>query len=82
MTKEARGVLNLATGVGTSIGDVVRVALEVAGEPAREIISTGQARGTAIVADYSRTAQLCGWQPRVRLRDGLALLLRGSAVPH
>jgi nucleoside-diphosphate-sugar epimerase len=76
-----QGVFNLSTGVGTSVGDAARLALEIAGETSREILSAGEAKASAIVADYARTRE-CGWQPRVRLRDGLALLLSSSAVQH
>jgi UDP-glucose 4-epimerase len=76
------GIFNLSTGVGTSIGETARLALEIAGEQSRAIVSTGPAQASTIVADCARTAQQCGWQPRVRLRDGLALLLSRPAVQH
>jgi dTDP-glucose 4,6-dehydratase len=78
----AHGVLNLATGIGTSIGVAARVALDLAGEPGREIVSSGRPQNSVTVADYSRTTRVCGWRPRVSLGDGLALLVGRSAVPR
>ena len=78
----AQGIFNLATGIGTSIGETARLALDIAGESGREIVATGSGQASTIIADCTRTAQQLGWHPRVRLRDGLALLLSQSAVPH
>lgn len=77
----AEGIFNLATGVGTSIGDVAHLALEIAGESGREVVATHGGRESTIIARDMRLAQY-GWQPRVRLRDGLASLLSTSPVHH
>jgi len=78
----ARGIFNLSTGVGTSIGATARLALEIAGESSREVVSSVPGPASAIVADYARTEQACGWRLRMRLREGIALLLSRAAVPH
>jgi nucleoside-diphosphate-sugar epimerase len=75
----APAIVNLATGVGTSIGEVARLALELAGETGREVIATGRGRVSTIVASNEDMIQH-GWQPRVALRDGLSSLLRASPV--
>src|SRR5688500_8755806 len=82
--RTAQGVFNLATGIGASIGETARLALDIAGESGREIVATATDSGHAstIIADCARIVQQLGWQARVRLREGLALLLSQSAVPH
>jgi len=76
----AHGIFNLATGVGTSIGETARLALEIAGENGREIVATACGRESAIIADAARMTRQYGWKARVGLRDGLAFLLSTSAV--
>ena len=76
----AHGIFNLATGVGTSIGETARLALEIAGDSDREIVATGCGRESAIIADAERMTRQYGWKARVGLRDGLAFLLSTSAV--
>jgi UDP-glucose 4-epimerase len=77
-----QGIFNLATGIGSSIGETARLALDIAGESGRDIIATHSAQASTIIADRTRIAEQLGWHPRVMLRDGLALLLSQSAVPH
>ena len=76
----AHGIFNLATGVGTSIGEVARLALEIAGESSRGVLATDSGRVSTIVADNTRMTRQYGWQARTRLRDGLAFLLSTSPV--
>jgi UDP-glucose 4-epimerase len=76
----AQGIFNVATGVGTSIGDVAALALEIAGEAGREVVAATTGRMSAIVADRERMAREYRWQPQVGLRDGLAVLLSTSPV--
>jgi nucleoside-diphosphate-sugar epimerase len=69
-------VVNLGTGIGTSIGDVARTALRVAGQEQREVLETTEhATASTLILDYAETTSLCGWTPRIALRDGLARLL-------
>ena len=76
----AQGIFNVATGVGTSIGGVARLALEIAGETGREVAGTGSGRVSTIVARDPRLNRQYGWHPLVGLRDGLASLLSTSPV--
>ena len=80
--RTAQGVFNLATGIGASIGETARLALDTAGESGREIVATDPGHASTIIADCARIVQQLGWQARVRLREGLALLMSQSAVPH
>jgi UDP-glucose 4-epimerase len=76
----AHGIFNVATSVGTSIGDVARLALEIAGETGREIVATRTGGASTIIADDVRMTREFGWKARVGLRDGLAYLLSTSPV--
>jgi UDP-glucose 4-epimerase len=72
----ARGVFNLGTGVGTSVGELARLMLDLAGQPEREVRS--QANGeiaSRIVLDIAGTVAACGWRPRTALDNGVAMLL-------
>lgn len=76
----ATGVFNLGTGVATSVGDMARMALEIAGETDRPVVSeTTKRHGEidAIALDVSATIAAFGWQPTKSLADGLRFLVRG-----
>lgn len=72
-------IYNLGSGVGTSIGDLALLTLELAGQPERGVVSKNQARvASNIVLDYSETTNACGWTPQMSLRQGIASLLTSS----
>ena len=75
------GVVNLGTGIGTSIGDLARLILELAGEPHRLVVA---ARPTGVhsslVLDYSDVTRLCSWQPSTSLAAGVVQLLNPARV--
>ncbi len=57
--------LNLGTGKGWSVTDVIKAAMEVSGHPIKTI--NGQRRAgdpPALVADAARAMQLLGWAPQ------------------
>lgn len=71
------GVFNLGTGAGTSIGSLVSIALEIAGQPGRAVeTKRSSGRQSSLVLDFSDTMAACGWQPKTSLRAGLTHLLR------
>lgn len=74
------GVYNLGTGVGTSIGALANMALEVAGQTERPVkAKVLSGRQSSLILDFSDTTAACGWIPRISLRQGLArLLLQGK----
>jgi UDP-glucose 4-epimerase len=78
MAIERRGpeILNIGTGVGTSIGELARILLELNVAGARVVTAT-QVPGspTKFVLDIEETIQKTGWKPRVDLREGLARLV-------
>jgi UDP-glucose 4-epimerase len=71
----ARGggaVVNLGTGVGTSVNDIFRTLRELLhfeGEPIYEPPRPGEIG--RIYLDASRAREVLGWQPRVTFREGL-----------
>ena len=70
------GVFNLGTGVGTSIGSLVSIALEIAGQSGRAVeTKRSSGRQSSLVLDFSGTMSACGWRPKTSLRKGLAYLL-------
>lgn len=74
--------VNVSTGVGTSVTELVETArrvweqeLDVVSVPARRRASEGH-----LIGRYDRLAEITGWQPRVRLADGLRTLWSEPAV--
>jgi len=71
------GLYNLGTGVGTSIGALASMVLEIAGQYDRPVMgrhSTG--RQSNLILDSSGTTAACGWRPKTSLRQGLTHMLR------
>lgn len=69
-------IFNLGTGLGTSIGSVAELALEIATQPGRLVKakhSTG--RQSSLILDVSNTTFTCGWKPKTSLRQGLTHML-------
>jgi nucleoside-diphosphate-sugar epimerase len=67
-------LLNIGTGVGTSIGGLVRILLELNGTAEREVTAMQPGSPTGFVLDISETTAKTGWRPIVELRQGLAEL--------
>jgi UDP-glucose 4-epimerase len=79
---EMAGVFNVGSGCGTSVLELARTALAVAGQPDRAVIATAPAhRASHLVVDIADTCAAFGWQPTTTLRDGLAALLRPPSDP-
>lgn len=73
------GVLNVGSGRGTSVGDVARLALELADETSRPVIGRISASSpSSLTLDISRTQSALTWSPQIDLRAGLSLLLHGK----
>ncbi len=72
VTQRSPEILNVGTGVGTSIGGLVRTLLELNGTPEREMIATHPGKPTTFVLDIAETTRKTGWAPAIGLRQGLA----------
>lgn len=71
------GILNIGSGKGQSIGDVARLALDVAGQACREIVATNPAGKPSVnVLDVAGTLERIGWSSACSLRDYLQGLAR------
>ena len=65
-------MLNLGTGVGTSVNDIVRALNEVLGtaiEPVHEAPRPGEVQ--RIYLDATRARDLLGWSPAIPFAEGL-----------
>ncbi|MGH7742311.1 MAG: NAD-dependent epimerase/dehydratase family protein [Candidatus Eiseniibacteriota bacterium] len=72
-------MLNLGTGVGTSVNDIVRELNVILGtriEPIYEAARPGEVQ--RIYLDASRAAKSLGWKPRTSFRDGLGQTVEWS----
>jgi len=71
------GLYNLGTGIGTSIGSLACMALEIAGQSDRRVeTKSTTSTQSSLVLDYSQTTQDCGWEPKTTLLQGLNELLK------
>ena len=75
-TGRARGIYNLGSGQGTSVGELARAALAAAGEKHRAVVATMPGdRQSHLVLDASMTVGL-GWHPEASLAEGLAQMVQ------
>ena len=70
-------VINVGTGRGVSIGDLAQTIFQVTGKNARIETDVARVRPEAsevmlLLADARRARELCGWEARVTLEQGLA----------
>jgi nucleoside-diphosphate-sugar epimerase len=66
--------LNLGSGKGRSVEQVVQAAVAASGSPLRPTFDPARFRANesgAVVADVSKAARLLGWSPQVDLGEGL-----------
>jgi len=72
-------IFNLGTGMGTSIDNLARQTLDLAGQSSRRIVSKVNSKSTSsIILDYKQTTLACGWIPKTILHEGLAELVTSS----
>jgi UDP-glucose 4-epimerase len=72
-------MVNLGTGVGTSVNDIVRELKPLTGfrgEPIHEAARPGEVQ--RIYLDASRAKSVLGWTPRTPFREGLAKTVEWS----
>jgi len=79
LDKGSGEMLNIGTGVGTSVLDIVRELNIILGtqiEPIHEAARPGEIQ--RIYLDASRAKQVLGWEPRVLFREGLSRTVEWS----
>jgi UDP-glucose 4-epimerase len=74
------GLLNVGSGVGTGIGELAELVLNVVGQNSRSIIPTNPSDGhSRNILDISETTERLGWKPMGTLADGLRDLAAGPS---
>lgn len=74
-----RQVINIGTGSGTSIRQLVGLIEKVSGHKAQTIVNPSITGGVStLVADTSRARRLLDFKPQITLEEGLALLIKQS----
>jgi UDP-glucose 4-epimerase len=74
-----RQVINIGTGVGTSINQLLRLIEQVTGRKAQIITNPSISGGvSALVADTSRAKKLLDFNPQVTLAEGLTRLIQSD----
>ncbi len=71
------GAMNLGTGVGTSVADLVTLLLVVAGQTDRAA-PTANAAGSSLMLDPGLAQRKTGWRAEISLQNGLRELVHGS----
>ena len=80
---DGAGVFNLASGIGTSVGDLAQLALDIAGQPERRVVAQERHETTSsIVLDVAATTAAFGWVAETSLEQGLSQLIRGASWPN
>ena len=70
-------IYNLGTGVGTSIGNLARLTLDLSGHSERLIVSQSrEIKKSVIILDYSETHQIFGWKPNTSIESGVKKILK------
>jgi UDP-glucose 4-epimerase len=70
-------IYNLGTGIGTSIGNLARITLDLAGHSERLIVSQSREfEKSVIILDYSETNRIFNWKPNTSIEDGIKKILK------
>jgi UDP-glucose 4-epimerase len=78
-----RQVINVGTGSGTSVNELVRLIEKVTGRKAQIINNPSTSGGvSALVADTTRARKLLDFKPQVTLEEGLTLLIQRDSQFH
>jgi len=71
-----RGIYNVGTGTGISIGELAQLTCKLAGFPDRQVLATHPSeRNSCVVLDIETTRATWGWAPTTDLSDGIKTLL-------
>jgi nucleoside-diphosphate-sugar epimerase len=78
--RPAGDVFNLATGIGTSVGDIAVAALAAAGERTRPVAGANEGRcASVMILNPAGTARTYGWRAEVTVTLGLSMLVQQRA---
>ena len=73
------GIINIATGLATSVQRLIEIALTASGQADREVVSTEKvSRFTSNIIDIQATRTILDWQPQVNLVSGLTELVQSK----
>jgi UDP-glucose 4-epimerase len=79
---EASGPFNIGTGRQTTVLDIVEALSQIGGrEFEAELAPERPGEVRHIALDYTRAREELGWEPKVELREGLALTLQSVSSP-
>jgi UDP-glucose 4-epimerase len=71
------GIFNVGSGKVFSIGKIAELALLIAGEENRTVISkTDLQKKSTLVLDISKTSSILNWNPEMEIELGLSLLIK------
>lgn len=73
--------INIGTGVGTSMNDLCKLAMEISGK--QFVVEYGEAKAEEarfLIADGHRAWATLGWKPKIDLRSGMTQVLRDMGL--
>lgn len=73
--KNAYGILNVGSGIGTSVLQLANLAIDAAGTCQKISGVHTLTRPSHIVLDIEETVRVLDWKPRTTLRDGIQVLV-------
>lgn len=76
--KNIVGVLNVGSGIGTSIYDLARLILKLSDQDEKEIVSLSEGTSSYLVADIDLTIKKLSWRPMTPLILGLDKIINKS----
>ena len=72
-------IVNVSTGVGTSIGQLASIALQIAQQSDRNVIELEEmSEESSSIMDYSEIKKLINWDPTVKINNGLRTLINSQ----
>lgn len=72
----SRQIINVGTGAGTSVNQLVNIIEKVTGRQAKTIMNPSLSGGVStLVANVSRSQELLDYEPEISLEEGLTLLI-------
>jgi UDP-glucose 4-epimerase len=75
-------IINIGSGVGTSVGELARLMLRLTGHSERPVVSTRPSGApSSVVLDATEASAALGWRATTSLEEGLRHLLEQKKVP-